>query len=333
MRTLLLILCIGCGSEADTVPDAAPATDRSDDGAEAIPGHAFAGINLPPTQGNSNAGAFMPGVYTWNYTDAEIAAASATFQTVRLPINEATANNPAALARLKSFVDRFASHRAIICMFGTTKPGTGTHGDGLPDAIQPMGAAWAKIHAVFGSYPNVKYEILNEPFGYAKSNPARYVNDMKAIIAAGGLPPSKCILDGMGFAQDIEIVAAAGWHGDLAYHFYPNWSRNHAESAYSYLVRTRVGSLGPRTWITEFGANLAYHNPCYQTPVHATQPTARDVNALRGLDDALSALRASGHGVKGTFVWHGWDNGDNFDFWKPANSNGACKVHLIQSHS
>ena len=107
---------------------------------------ALAGINFPPTQGTTNSGAFLPGVYNWGYSNADIAAANATFNIMRLPINEATANDPGALQTMKGYVDQFADQRAIICMFGTVKPnGSNSHGDGLPDGLAAMGAAWAKV--------------------------------------------------------------------------------------------------------------------------------------------------------------------------------------------
>jgi hypothetical protein len=298
---------------------------------DSVSGGAWAGINLPPTQGSSNAGAFLSGVYHWSYSNAQVAAANHTFNAMRLPINEDTANDPTALAVLKGYVDQFAGQRAIICMFGRAKTGQ-THGDGFPDGLAAMGAAWAKIHAVFGSYPNVHYEIFNEPFGYAKSDPGHYVDDMKAIIRYGGLPAGKCILDGMGYADDVQLVASGGWSGDVAFHFYPNWSSDHNQSVYSNLVQARLGSLGPRTWITEFGANLGYNNACYETYDDGSHAWSADVNALRGLDDALRALKARGHGVKGAFYWHGWNNGDSYDYWASFNTNGACKVREIQAH-
>jgi hypothetical protein len=309
-----------------------PVDGASADAAE-ITG-ALSGINFPPTQGNSNAGAFLPGVYTWSYTDPQIAAANATFQIMRLPINVDTANDPAALAQLKGFVDQFAGQRAIICMFGTASSGTGTHGTGKVDDVAATTAAWAKIHAVFGSYPNVHYEIFNEPFGYPRTDPAGYVHTMTQIIAGAGLPPDRCILDGMGYADDIQSVASAGWTGDVGYHFYPNWSSDHTQSAYSNLVQAKIGSLGSRTWITEFGANLGYtSNQCYETYEDGAQPSSADINALRGLDDAVRALRASGRRVKGVVSWHGWNNGDGYDYWNAANAQGACKIRLIQSHA
>jgi hypothetical protein len=300
-------------------------------------GGADVGINFPPNQGTSNAGAFMPGVYNYTYTDAQIAACNGTFNMMRLPINVATANNPASLTQMQGYINQFSGHYAIICMFGTSS--NGGQGNGFPNGLSAMGAAWKKINAVFSSYPNVHYEIFNEPFGYAKSDPTHYVSDMETIISDGGLPTSKCILDGMGYADDVNLVASGGWTGDLAYHFYPSWlSSGYTQSEYSNLAQAALGSWGQKTWVTEFGANLGwtsaygYDNTCYDVYVDGNQPCSADVNCLRGLNDALSALKADGHGVKGAFLFHGWNNGDTYDYWATWNSCGACKELEIEQN-
>ena len=297
---------------------------------------ALNGINFPPTQGSSGNGAFLPGIYNYSYTTTDIKNSNPTFNSMRLPINVQTANNPASLQKLKSYIDQFPGKNAIICMFDTLTGSQTGHGDGRPNDLNAMGVAWKKIHAVFSSYSNVCYEIFNEPFGYNKNNPVGYVNDMKRIISLGGLPNSKCILDGMGYADDINLVAAGGWTGDLAYHFYPTWSNDHSQEAYSNMAQAALGSWGQKTWVTEFGANLGwtsqygYPNSCYETYLDGNQAASADVNCLRGLDDALRVLEANGHGVKGTFYWHGWNNGDTYNFWSSWNSEGACKVKTIQ---
>lgn len=312
-------------------PADAPTDARVD--STAPPAH-IAGVNFPPTQGTSNAGAFLAGVYAYDYTTAQIAAANATFTAMRLPINVATANDPPTLAKLRSYVDQFAGQEAILCLFDTTDDPTGhPHGDGLPD-IAASGAAWSKIDAAFAGYPNVHYEIFNEPFGYSAATASTYVADMQKIIAAGGLPSGKVILDGVGYAEDVAAVASAGWSGDLAYHFYPSWlSSGRTQSNYSNFVQGKLAGLTPRVWITEFGADLSDSNPCYNTNIDGSPSPSADVDALRGLDDAVGAFRAAGHPIRGAFFWHGWNNGDSYDYWSSANTQGACKVRSIESHS
>jgi hypothetical protein len=289
------------------------------------------GINFPPNQGTSGGGAFLPGIYTYTYTNAEIAAANSTFNMMRIPINEATANDPASLQTIKGYIDQ---------LFGVAQPGK-THGDGFPDGLAAMGAAWANINAVFSSYPNVHYEIFNEPFAYQWSTLAEkqhYVSDMETIITDAGMSINnpKIILDGMGFAQKVDEVVEGGWTGDIGYHFYPNWidpnNQTPSQSNFSNLVQGALGTYGQRVWITEFGANLSELNTCYDTYDGGTSAADQNINALRGLDDALRALKANGHGVKGAFAWHGWDNGDSYDYWLSSNSNGACKIREIETH-
>jgi hypothetical protein len=326
------------GTQAMATTDDSPSVKQSAPSVRPTAATALSGINFPPTQGTTNSGAFLPGVYRYGYTTTQIRNANPSFSSMRLPINVETANSPAALAQLKSYVDQFQGKHAIICMFDTLTGSQTGHGDGLPNNLDAMGAAWAKIHAVFASYPNVRYEIFNEPFGYSKSDPVAYVRDMKYIISKAGLPGSKTILDGMGYADDIDLVVQGGWSGDLAYHFYPTWSSDHSQEAFSNKAQTDLGRWSKRTWITEFGANLGwnssngYTDTCYGTYIDANKPYSANVNALRGLDDALRSLKGRGQGVKGTFVWHGWHNDDSYDFWASKNANGACKVRKIQAN-
>jgi hypothetical protein len=339
MRCALLLAVTACGQPHSAAPDSRVvdgAVDASIDSIDAPqpPPTRFAGINFPPTQGTSNAGAFLPGVYSYDYTDAQIGAAGATFTAMRLPINVASANDPATLAKLRSYVDQFPGQAAILCLFDTTADPSGApHGDGLPD-VASFGAAWAKIAAAFASYPNVHYEIFNEPFGYSAATAAQYVTDMRAIITAAGLPENKVILDGVGYAEDVAAVDSAGWTGDLGYHFYPNWlSSNRTQSNYSNFVQGKLAGLSSRVWITEFGASLAdTTNTCYETYIDGTASPSADVDALRGLDDAVRALRTAGAPIKGAFFWHGWNNGDSYDYWSAANTQGACKVRLVEAH-
>jgi len=50
-----------------------------------------------------------------------------------------------------------------------------------------------------------------------------------------------------------------------------------------------------------------------------------------GLDDALRKLRQDGNEVRGVFHWHGWHNGDSYDFWNAGNAWGAQLVQRIMS--
>jgi hypothetical protein len=309
------------------------------------------GINFPPTQGTSGAGAFAGGILAYNYTNAQIAASNSTFNMMRLAVNVDTANDPASLQKLKGYVDQFAGHYAIIAMFGVQKTGK-SHGDGLPDGLAAMGAAWYNIDQVFASYPNVHYEIFNEPFGYCPTDPTtgnidcaaltlaqkqHYVSDMEEIITDAGMSITnpKIMIDAIGYASFVDDTVQGGWNGDIAYHFYYNWIGSpYSQSRYSNKVQGDLATYGQRVWITEFGADLNGANNCYDTYDGITTGGGIDqnINTLRGLDDGLRALRANGHGVKGAFAFHGWNNGDKYDYWLAANSNGACKIREIEAN-
>ena len=291
-----------------------------------------AGLNLPARNGTSGTGAFLPGVYDFAYSTAELAAVSQHFTSVRLPINVPTAHSAVAMSQMHSIVSAVGG-RAVICMFGTGS--LVTHGTGRIDSMSDSVAAWAKVHATFGSMPGVKYEVFNEPHGYSAGcnvppcgTPAEYLKDMRQLIAEAKLPSERCILDALGWAQDAQALAALGWNGSIGYHFYPWWlPANHSRHDFDALLQQQLAGISDRVYITEFGGNLNAQNLNYEQP----SATDNDVNCLQGLDDGLTALRKKGVGIKGAFHWHGWDNGDSFSFWLPANKNGSTKVLKILS--
>ena len=108
---------------------------------------AFMGINFPPTQGSSGTGAFLAGIYNYNYSNTDIKNSHTTFDMERIAINVATANDPASLTKIKGYVDQFNGY-AIICMFDTLQSGQSGHGDGLP--VFRVGAFDLPLSGAFG---------------------------------------------------------------------------------------------------------------------------------------------------------------------------------------
>lgn len=254
------------------------------------------------------------------------------FNSIRLPINIPTANNPPSLAEMKDLITKVGGG-AVICMFGTgnlTTHGTGRI-DSMPDAVN----AWSKVHAVFGAMENLYYEIFNEPHGYSLGcnsppcgTPQTYYSDMKHLIAAASLPEERCILDALGWAEDVPGLLKLGWEGNIGYHFYPWWlpgKVSPSRADFNALLQASVAGVSERIFITEFGGGLNEANLNYEQP----SKTSSNVNCLQGMDDAVSALQSRGVGIKGAFHWHGWKNGDSFSFFEPANKNGSTKVLKI----
>jgi hypothetical protein len=291
------------------------------------------GLNLPPTQGTTNAGAFQSGVYRFDYSPEFLRKISVSgFTHIRVPVNIATAKDSRAMQKIAAL---FASveDRGILCMFDTNQDGETGHGDGKPNDLIALASAWRQLHRLFRRKPNVAYEIFNEPFGYAKTTDGRdqYLTDMKTIIRRARLPSRRCIIDGMGYADDIQSVAKAGWRGALGYHFYPNWlpEQDASREAFSKLILQQCSGIANKVVITEFGTRLDF-NEADQTPSGVPGKLVHHRSALAGLRDALLSLKASDHPISGTYHWHGWDNGDSYSYWDTKNRLGALMIRKIQ---
>ena len=288
------------------------------------------GLNFAATQGNSNTGNFLPGVFTYNYDNSNVSAARKFGVTsLRLGFNTDTAlskgEGAAVLAKMRGYVDQIGA--GILCMWG--KGSASSHGDGRVESVAAAIAAWKVVHAAFNG-SNVYYEVFNEPFGYKDAS--EYLAVMKQIYEGAGLPKDKVILDGTGYA---DSVAALGklWDGKMAYHFYPNWQPDGQRTQENYSNRCQGDLKGysHRTFVTEAGAALDKDNKDYEQ--YDASGHDGDVNCLRGLDDCLSALHDGGAPVLGVYPWHGYDNGDSYSFFGAKNGNGRAKMQRIQKRS
>merc|ERR1712232_1334225 len=242
---------------------------------------------------------------------------------IRLPVNVDTARDRESLVKLRGYVDAVGG-KAILCMFptdfaaacGADANACNEHDtSGRVDNMAEASAAWASVHSVFSEYSDVRYELLNEPFGYSldQAGAAEYLAVMRQIILDAELPEWKCIIAALWYSSQPHPLAL-GWLGDIAYHAYPNWlPSGSTREQFHQKIYSDIRDLSSRIWITEFGANL-------------NLATSDDANFLLGLQDALIQLKSDGTPVKGAFLWHGWHNGDTYDFWEPSNANGAKLV-------
>lgn len=301
----------------------------------ATAGGFYAGLNLPPHQGSSQDGCYLPGVYNYSYSRTEVEHIRFFgFDSLRLPVNVDTALDLPSLTKLRDWVD-IVGGRAIISMFGTALDRVG-HGTGRVDDVAATSRAWASVHSVFAAYPDVRYELFNEPYGYPDNDTGadEFLAVMRQVIHDAKLPEDKCMLACAPLLPFVinsgpKALDRAGWKGDIAYHVYPIWLApgNQTQEAFYNMVLDDIGGISNRIWITEFGAALDRDNTDYSK--FDPSGNAADVNCLRGLHDALLHFKAVGMPVKGAFHWHGWRNGDSFDFFLPANANGRHKVQNI----
>eukprot|EP00729_Bicosta_minor_P012198 gene12198-31253_t len=192
--------------------------------------------------GTSGTGAFLPGVYNFSYPPSQLSTMKTLgFTSIRIPINIKTANNPASLIQMRALVEGVGGG-AVICMFGTGS--LITHGTGRIDSMTDAIGAWRKVHLVFASLPDVYYEIFNEPHG-------SYIDDMQQVIAGADLPQDRCILDALGWAQDVKGLVALGWEGYIGYHFYPWWlPANSSRAEFAALLQLDLLGASSRIFLT-----------------------------------------------------------------------------------
>lgn len=294
------------------------------------------GVNLPPTQGSSNAGAFCPGVYQFDYPVETIGEIKYhTVDAVRLLVNAASSSDEECMQKLKGYLEALDG-RGVICLFDTIHEddvGHDSHGRGHINVMSEYVKAWKRIHEMFGGYPQLWYEIFNEPFGYPDVE--LYLNDMQEVIEKAGLPFERCLIDGLGYAGDVKQVEAAGWPGVVGYHFYPMWLNcpGRTQEGFSNKMQSDLDGLSHKTMITEFGGALN-QGDVYQEYHESGEDDFSNVNCLRGIRDAISSFESLQKQVIGLYFWHGWHNGDSYDFWGEANGPGkACVQQILATAS
>jgi hypothetical protein len=288
----------------------------------------IAGINLPPQQGTSNSGAFTNTPLSNVYTKKEVQDTLHHKKGIRILINPQTVNDPKQWRNTKKMAD-WALQRGgyvVFCMVDSNliggKPDTTVndgHGDGLVDDISAAKSMWTKVATAYKAKPNVFFELFNEPFGYRDA--PNYLSVMNQITP-DNIPLDRIIIDGMGYADNVQAIKD-GWGGLLGYHVYLTWlpEGKRTKSDYSNFVQNALAGVAPRTFVTEFGANLQLQKDYDDSSV----PDA-DVQFLKGMDDAFNVLKP-----KGTFFYHGWNNGDAYSYWSGTES-AKNKVDLTQTY-
>lgn len=278
----------------------------------------YAGLNLPRTFGRTNDGNHQPGIYVYDYSDTFLQnLKNEGFTDLRIGINIETANDPASLDRVAELFEA-VDNRGIICMWYTLEDGETGHGAAQVRDMEAFAGAWRLIHEKFKNEPRILYELLNEPSGYPKDSAgaADYLADMYAVIEQAGLPEKRVIIDGMGYAGHIQLVADAGWDGALGLHFYGNYvseDQRNREGWEEGLIG-KLSNLENDVYLTEFGTALS--------------PSSEEKRALAV--DYLKGLQAGilhSENVRGIYHWHGWDNGDSYSFW---GRDKALVDHLLR---
>lgn len=242
---------------------------------------------------------------------------------LRVAVNPPTVSDDTSWSQTQNIVTwaRNKGATVVLCLWGCNTnnlKGDG-HGDGLVRDESAAREMWKRVGETFGPDSGVFFEAFNEPFGY--KNAKRYMRTMRSITQ--DLPADRVIIDGLGYASDVQSIKNL-WPGLLGYHVYPNWlpAGKRTQSGYSTLIQRALRGVGHRVFITEFGANVKRQGEDYDD----SRSASHDVQFLKGMHDACGAVKP-----RGTFVWHGWNNGDSYSFWG-ATESARAKLDSIQSY-
>lgn len=171
--------------------------------------------------------------------------------TVRLPINPETVTG-SWWAGYKGCIDE-AGRRGMNVILATW---TGAEkNNGRVNDRAAFFKMWDIVIRDYGGQGNIYFEILNEPFGYSRSEWLGVVSGWLKRYPV--LPRNRILVGGTGYCENIPAVASSSiTRGCLfSVHCYGYWDRKETTSSYwSERLARRVGPYAERTVLTEFGA-------------------------------------------------------------------------------
>ena len=270
-KTLILFstvyLFFGCAKQrAEVSPEATtdtkPASTKT---TLAVGAASISGVNWADGRDNFVDGWVIPSGLTasddYNTVSAKANAILSGFQTnmsgvntVRLPIN------PPSVAEswwgaYTGAIDKALSKgmKVILCCWESSSAR-----DGKIDDINAFWTMWQTVVNKYGSNGNVYFEVFNEPYGYSLS-------DLTSIYAQWlsrypSVAKGRIILSGTGYSENVTGVGADSRFTSclLALHNYAYWATR-STSGWESDWRSRFGSYGARTVVTEFGATMNSH--------------------------------------------------------------------------
>lgn len=127
--------------------------------------------------------------------------------------------------------------------------------NGIIDNTTTFWQMWDVVIARYGSNSRVYFEVFNEPHGYSLS---ALTNIYAQFLSRyPNLSRGRIILGGTGYSENVTGVGADSRFSacKLALHNYAFWATRSA-SAWEADWRSRIGSYGSRTVVTEFGAAM-----------------------------------------------------------------------------
>jgi hypothetical protein len=228
--------------------------------------------------------------------------------TVRMPITYSTTSSSAYWPKYQAAINALVSKgcNVILCWWSPS-------GGRVNNSTQWY-AMWDKVNSVYKNNSKVKYEPINEPFGYNAT-------DLRTLYAAFlshyGNTAQKYILDGTGYAQGIADIGSdsrfnnqlLGWH---SYWWFWGISNQGDWTQFYGVCQSFVGSYASRTVITEMGVQTVGRNVNFWWQWQ--QGTEVDVSYLTG-----TCAYVFDNNI-GSIAWSGVNDVDSYR-WYNSNSN------------
>lgn len=171
--------------------------------------------------------------------------------TIRIPINPPSVAE-AWWGRYQGAIDKATSKGwkvIIACWEGASSR------NGVIDDTNKFWTMWDTVMSKYQGNANVYFEPFNEPHGYTLSQLTTIYKQF--LDRYPNLTRGRIILDGQGYSENVTGVGADSRFNSclLGLHNYAYWATRSA-SAWQADWRSRYGSYGSRTVITEFGAPM-----------------------------------------------------------------------------
>jgi hypothetical protein len=226
--------------------------------------------------------------------------------TIRMPITYSTTSNSRYWPVYQAAINAIVSRGGFVFLAWWSPSG------GRVNNTSQWYAMWDRVDSVYRNNFNVRYEPINEPYGY---NTTDLNNLYASIVNRYGNPYHKFILDGTGFATGVANVGndPRFWNQLFALHTYHwFWSVPDIGNWYAYyrVLPPAVGPYASRTVITEMGVQQVGRNVDFWW--HWEQGTPQDVSFLTGTcayvrDNNMGSISWSGVNDVDLYRWY-WSN-------------------------
>lgn len=237
--------------------------------------------------------------------------------TVRLPVNPSTVLG-ARWRVYKGAIDK-ASELGMKVVIAYWEGASSK--DGMVDNTFSFWKMWDTVTTAYKAKGNVYFEVFNEPHGYSLTNLNSFYASFLSRYPA--LPRARVILDGAGYATDVNGVGADKRFDSclLSFHFY-TWFDNSKQTTADWEQAAISLNYPARTVVTEFGVPMSGGKDYVSAP-----GTDREIAYLQGMTNAMNALQI------GSIYWPGLRTGDSYSLFTlsgstivTANASGLSRL-------